>query len=144
LPYEIIDRLLGLESAQLLTRYTSGRRKALRKDAAKSAGVSDRKPNTKRRTTCPTMPVIVSTGYGRIRIGVEQDRLTFHNRFTTPSITGIMKFPGACGSAEPRTHACQFQSDLSGDIASLTRPSSRTRADFFHDSRPARCANGRS
>ena len=127
LPYEIIDRLLGLESAQLLTRYHEREEKGFsEEDAAKSAGVSDRKANTKPAHPLPEYAGDYEhPGYGRIRIGLEQDRLTFHyNRFTTPLDHWhyeVFQAPADRQNALELTRV-QFHSDLSGDIASLTTP----------------------
>src|SRR4029453_17838307 len=70
LPYEIIDRLLGLESAGLLKRYRELEEKGYAgEDAPKSAGVSDRKPNTKPAHPLPDyVGDYEHPGYGRIRI----------------------------------------------------------------------------
>jgi CubicO group peptidase (beta-lactamase class C family) len=127
LPYEIIDRLLGLESAGLLARYREAELKSYAgEDAAKSAGVSDRKPNTK-----PAHPLseyageYEHPGYGRIRISVDNDRLSLgYNRFTTPLDHWhyeVFQAP-ADRQNELELMRVQFQTDLSGDIASLTTP----------------------
>lgn len=127
LPYEILDRMLGLESARLLTRYRDLEEKAYAgEDAAKSAGVNDRKPNTK-----PAHPLseyageYEHPGYGRIRISADSDRLTLgYNRFTTPLDHWhyeVFQAP-ANRQNELELMRVQFNSDLSGDIASLTIP----------------------
>jgi CubicO group peptidase (beta-lactamase class C family) len=127
LPYEIIDRLLGLEGAGLLKRYRELEEKSYAgEDAAKSAGVSDRKPNTK-----PAHPLTDYTGdyehpgYGRIRISLDQDRLTLgYNRFSTPLDHWhyeVFQAPADRQNSLELTRV-QFNSDLSGDIASLTTP----------------------
>ena len=59
LPFEIVDRLMGLPSANMVARYAELEAKALAgEEAAKSAGVSDRgrarSPRTRSGTTRPT------------------------------------------------------------------------------------------
>jgi CubicO group peptidase (beta-lactamase class C family) len=127
LPYEIMDRLLGLESAGMLKRYRDLEEKGYAsEDAAKSAGVSDRKPNTK-----PAHPLSAYAGeyehpgYGRVRIGQAQDRLTLgYHRFTTPLDHWhyeVFQAPADRQNDLELTRV-QFQTDLSGEIASLTIP----------------------
>jgi CubicO group peptidase (beta-lactamase class C family) len=127
LSYEMIDRLLGLESAGLLTRYRAIEEKAYAaEDAAKSAGVSDRKPNTK-----PARPLgdyagdYEHPGYGRIRITLDQDRLALrYNRFSTPLDHWhyeVFQAP-ADRQNDLELMRVQFHTDLSGDINSLTTP----------------------
>jgi len=78
LPYEIIDRLSGMESAGLLARHRQMEEKRFAgEEAAKAAGLTNRKPNTR-----PSHPLAEYAGeyrhpgYGAVRIGVEQERLT--------------------------------------------------------------------
>jgi hypothetical protein len=127
LPYEIIDRLLGLESAGLLSRYREVEEKGYAgEDAAKSAGVSDRKPNTKPAHPLPDYAGDYEhPGYGRIRISLEQDRLMLrYNRFATPLDHWhyeVFQAPADRQNSLELTRV-QFHTDLSGDIASLTTP----------------------
>ena len=127
LPYEIIDRLLGLESAGLLARYRELEEKGFAaEDAAKSAGVSDRKPNTKPAHALPDYAADYEhPGYGRIRIGFEKDRLTLgYYKFTTPLDHWhyeVFQAPADRQNDLELTRV-QFHTDLSGDIASLTIP----------------------
>ena len=93
-------------------------------DAAKSAGVSDRKPNTKPAHALPEYAADYEhPGYGRIRIGFENDHLTLcHNKFTTPLEHWhyeIFKAPADRQNDLELTRV-QFHTDLGGDIASLT------------------------
>ena len=127
LPYEIIDRLLGLESAGLLARYRELEEKGFAaQDAAKSAGVSDRKPNTQ-----PARPLgdyvgeYEHPGYGRVKIGLEGERLTVgYNRFTSPLDHWHYEVFQAPPDRQNELELMrvQFHHDLSGDIASLTMP----------------------
>ena len=127
LPYEIIDRLLGLESAGLLARYRALEVKGFaEEDAAKSAGVSDRKPNTKPAHALPEYAADYEhPGYGRIRIGFEQDHLTLgYYKFTTPLEHWHYETFQAPADRQNDLELTrvQFHTDLSGDIASLTIP----------------------
>jgi CubicO group peptidase (beta-lactamase class C family) len=127
LPYEIIDRLLGLESAGLLARYRTLEEKGFTaEDAAKGAGVSDRKPNT--RPAHPLAEYVAEyehPGYGTIRIGLEHDRLTLgYYKFKTPLEHWhyeVFQAPADRQNDLELTRV-QFQTDLSGDIASVTIP----------------------
>jgi CubicO group peptidase (beta-lactamase class C family) len=127
LPYEIVDRLLGLESAGLLARYRELEEKGFAgQDAAKSAGVSDRKPNTK-----PARPLgqyageYEHPGYGRVKIGAEGERLTLaYHRFTTPLDHWHYEVFQAPPDRQNELELMrvQFHNDLSGEIASITIP----------------------
>ena len=127
LPYEIIDRLLGLESAGLLARHREIEEKGFAsQDAAKSAGVSDRKSNTK-----PARPLTEYAGdydhpgYGRIKIGLDGERLTMsYHKFKTPLDHWhyeVFRAP-ADRQNELELMRVQFHGDLSGELASLTVP----------------------
>lgn len=127
LPYEIVDRLLGLESAGLLARYREIEEKGYAgEDAAKSAGVSDRKPNTKPAHSLSEYAGDYDhPGYGRIRITSDQGRLKLsYNRFTTPLDHWhyeVFQAP-ANRQNDLELMRIQFLSDSSGDITSLTTP----------------------
>ena len=127
LPYEIVDRLLGMESAGLLARYRELEEKGFAgQDAAKSAGVSDRKPNTKpARPLAEYVAEYEHPGYGRAKIGLEGDRLTLgYNRFTTPLDHWhyeVFQAP-ADRQNELELTRVQFHHDLSGEISGVTIP----------------------
>ncbi|HSH39277.1 MAG TPA: serine hydrolase [Chthoniobacterales bacterium] len=127
LPYEIVDRLLGMESAGLLARYRELEEKGFAgQDAAKSVGVSDRKPNTKpARPLAEYVAEYEHPGYGRVKVGLEGDRLTLgYNRFTTPLDHWhyeIFQAP-ADRQNELELTRVQFHNDLSGDISGVTIP----------------------
>ena len=127
LPYEIIDRLLGLESAGLLKRYREREEKGFaEEDAAKSAGVSDRKPNTKpARALSEYTGDYDHPGYGRMRIRLQGDRLTLdYYKFSTPLDHWhyeVFQAPANRQNDLELTRV-QFQTDLSGDLAGLTIP----------------------
>ena len=127
LPYEIIDRLLGLESAGLLARNRELEEKNFAaEDAAKSAGVSDRKPDTKPAHALQDYAADYEhPGYGRIRVGFEKDHLTLgYYKFITPLEHWhyeVFQAPANRQNDLELTRV-EFHTDLSGDIASLTIP----------------------
>jgi CubicO group peptidase (beta-lactamase class C family) len=127
LPFEIIDRLLGLESSGLLARNRELEEKGFAgQDAAKAAGASDRKPNTK-----PAHPLeeyaaeYLHPGYGPIKVRLEKDRLMLsYNKFTAPLDHWHYEvFQSPADRQNPlELTRVQFNSDLSGDIASISVP----------------------
>jgi hypothetical protein len=127
LPYEIIDRLLGLESSGLLGRCRELELKGFAsQDAAKSAGASDRKPNTK-----PARPLAdyaaeyLHPGYGSIKVALEKDRLKLsYNKFSTPLDHWHYEvFQAPADRQNPlELTKVQFNSDLSGEVASISVP----------------------
>jgi len=127
LPYEILDRLLGLESAGLLTRYRALEEKGFAaEDAAKQEGVNDRKLNTKpAHALAEYAGEYEHAGYGRVRISHEQDRLHLHyHHFSTPLDHWhyeVFQAPANRQNDLELTRV-QFHTDLSGDVASLTIP----------------------
>lgn len=127
LPYEIIDRLLGLESAGLLARHRQLEEKGFAgEDAAKAAGTTDRKPNTK-----PSRPLAdyaaeyLHPGYGPMKVGLEKDRLTLsYNKFTAPLDHWhyeVFQSPADRQSPLELTRV-QFNADFSGDVVSISVP----------------------
>jgi hypothetical protein len=127
LPFEIIDRLLGLESAGLLARHRQLEEKGFAgEDAAKAAGTSDRKPNTK-----PARPLgdyaaeYLHPGYGPMKVGLEKDRLTLsYNKFTAPLDHWHYEvFQSPADRQNPlELTRVQFNADFSGDVVSLSVP----------------------
>lgn len=127
LPFEIIDRLLGLESAGLLARHRQLDEKGFAaEDAAKAAGTTDRKPNTK-----PARPLgdyaaeYLHPGYGPMKVGLEKDRLTLsYNKFTAPLDHWHYEvFQSPADRQNPlELTRVQFNADLSGDVVSLSVP----------------------
>jgi CubicO group peptidase (beta-lactamase class C family) len=127
LPYEILDRLLGLPASGLLVRYREREEKGFAaEDAAKGAGITDRKPNTK-----PAHPLLEYAGeyehpgYGRMQVTVDGDRLALRfKRFTTPLEHWhyeVFQAP-ADRQNELELMRVQFQTDFSGDVAGLLTP----------------------
>ncbi len=127
LPYEIIDRLLGLESAGLLARHRQLEEKGFAgQDAAKAAGATDRKPNTK-----PARPLdeyaaeYLHPGYGPMKVRLEKDRLMLsYNKFTAPlDHWHYDVFQSAADRQNPlELTRVQFNSDFSGEVASISVP----------------------
>jgi hypothetical protein len=127
LPFEIIDRLLGLESAGLLARHRQLEEKGFAgEDAAKAAGTTDRKPNTK-----PARPLseyaaeYVHPGYGPMKVRLEKDRLMLsYNKFTTPLDHWHYEvFQSPADRQNPlELTRVQFNSDFNGEVASLSVP----------------------
>jgi hypothetical protein len=127
LPYEIIDRLLGLESAGLLARHRQLEEKGFAgQDAAKAAGATDRKPNTK-----PARPLseyaaeYLHPGYGPMKVRLEKDRLMLsYNKFTAPLDHWHYEvFQSPADRQNPlELTRVQFNSDLSGEVASISIP----------------------
>lgn len=127
LPFEIIDRLLGLESAGLLARHRQLEEKGFAgEDAAKAAGTTDRKPNTK-----PSRPLgdyaaeYLHPGYGPMKVGLEKDRLTLsYNKFTAPLDHWHYEvFQSPADRQNPlELTRVQFNADFSGDVVSISVP----------------------
>lgn len=127
LPYEIIDRLLGLESAGLLARHRQLEEKGFAgQDAAKAAGATDRKPNTK-----PARPLseyaaeYLHPGYGPMKVRLEKDRLMLsYNKFTAPLDHWHYEvFQSPADRQNPlELTRVQFNTDFSGEVASISIP----------------------
>ena len=127
LPFEILDRLLGLESSGLFARHRQLEEKGFAgQDAAKAAGTTDRKPGTK-----PARPLAeyageyLHPGYGPMKIRVEQDRLVVsYNKFTAPLEHWHYEvFQSPADRQNPlELTRVQFNSDFSGDVASISVP----------------------
>ncbi|MEY2510182.1 MAG: hypothetical protein QOE26_945 [Verrucomicrobiota bacterium] len=127
LPFEIIDRLLGLESSGLLARERQLEEKGFAgEDAAKAAGTTDRKPNTK-----PARPLseyaaeYSHPGYGPMKVRLEKDRLMLsYNKFTTPLDHWHYEvFQAPADRQNPlELTRVQFNSDFSGEVASISVP----------------------
>jgi hypothetical protein len=127
LPFEIIDRLLGLESAGLLARHRQLEEKGFAgEDAAKAAGTTDRKPNTK-----PARPLseyaaeYLHPGYGPMKVRLEKDRLMLsYNKFTAPLDHWHYEvFQSPADRQNPlELTRVQFNSDFNGEVASLSVP----------------------
>ena len=122
----------------MLARYRELEEKGFAaEDAAKSAGVSDRKPNTKPAHRCAEYAAEYEhPGYGRIRIGLEQDRLTLgYNKFNTPLDHWhyeVFQAPADRQNDLELTRV-QFQTDLERRYRQLDHSDrAERRSDFFH------------
>lgn len=127
LPYEIIDRLTGLPSADLVNRHAALEAKAFEaEDAAKEAGVTTRKSGTR-----PSHDIAEYAsryghpGYGIIDVRQDGGALSMtYNGFTAPLEHwhyDVFRTP------EDRTSELdgvrvQFQTDLDGEIVGLAVP----------------------
>ena len=121
------DRLLGLESSGLLARNRELEEKGFAgQDAAKAAGATDRKPNTK-----PSRPLgeyageYLHPGYGTMKVRLEKERLMLsYNKFTTPLDHWHYEvFQSPADRQNPlELTRVQFNSDFSGDVASISVP----------------------
>lgn len=124
LPYEIIDRLLGLPSANLVARNADLEKKGFAgEDAAKSAGASDRKQGTRPSHALAEYAGRYSDpGYGPIDVKLANGRLSItYNGFTAPLDHwhyDVFQTPEDRTSELDRFRV-QFQSDLEGEISAL-------------------------
>lgn len=127
LPWEIVDRLLGLPSAGLVARYAEiDQRVRAGEEAAKSAGASDRRPNTR-----PSHELSEyagrydDPGYGPVDVRLAGEALSItYNGFTAPLEHWHYDVFQA---AEDRTSELdrlrvQFRTDLAGEISGIAIP----------------------
>jgi hypothetical protein len=96
------------------------------KDAAKAAGVSDRKPNTKpAHALADYAGDYQHPGYGRVSIGLANEQLTLgYNKFTSPLEHWHYEvFQAPADRQNPlELTRVQFQTDFGGEVASITIP----------------------
>ena len=127
LPLEIVDRLLGLPPAGMVARYGELEKKALAgEDAAKSAGVTNRKPGTR-----PAHPLeayagqYAHPGYGPITVTAAAGglRLGYHG-FDTPLEHWHHEVFRAPDDRKNRLEQMrvQFQTDLDGEVSAVAVP----------------------
>ena len=127
LPLEIVDRLLGMPSARMIDRYAELERKALAgEEAGRSAGVSDRKTDTR-----PAHPLATYAGeyehpgYGTMKVAHAGGRLalTIHG-FTTPLDHWHYEVFRAPDDDKNRLEQMrvQFQTDLEGEVSGVAVP----------------------
>lgn len=124
LPYEIVDRLLGLPSAGLVARWAELEAKDFAgQDAAKSAGASDRVPNT---TPSHALEAYVGRysdpGYGALDVTLRDGALALtYNGFSARLDHwhyDVFQTPEDRTSRLDRERI-QFQSDLQGEISAV-------------------------
>jgi CubicO group peptidase (beta-lactamase class C family) len=127
LPFEIVDRLMGLPSANMVARYGDLESKALYgEEAAKAAGVSDRVSGTK-----PAHPLEAYAadyehpGYGIVKVTEKDGRLSLtYNGFSTPLDHWhyeVFRAPDDRTNRLEQTRV-QFETDLAGEVSTLTVP----------------------
>jgi CubicO group peptidase (beta-lactamase class C family) len=127
LPWEIIDRLLGMSSAGLVTRYADLERKMFAGEAAaKSAGVSDRKSGTS-----PSHKLeeyagrYVGPGYGPLDVKLENGALLLsYNGFTAKLDHwhyDVFQTPQD-RTSELDSARLRFETDLEGEISGIAVP----------------------
>lgn len=127
LPYEIVDRLLGLRSAGLIARFAEIEKKALAgTQAASSAGASERKTDTR-----PAHDLAAYAGrymhpaYGLVTIEDTNHRLTLgYNGFSTPLDHWhyeVFRAPSDRSNRLEQSRV-QFLTDLEGEVSSIALP----------------------
>ena len=127
LPLEIIDRLLGMPSAGMIQRYAELERKALAgEEAGRSAGVSDRKANTRPAHALASYAgEYEHPGYGTLAVAHAGGRLalTMHG-FTTPIDHWHYEVFRAPDDDKNRLEQMrvQFQTDLEGEVSGVAVP----------------------
>jgi CubicO group peptidase (beta-lactamase class C family) len=127
LPYEIVDRLMGLPSANMVGRYGDLEAKALAgEEAAKSAGVSDRRTGTKPAHALETYAADYEhSGYGIVKVALQDGRLQMsYNGFTTPLDHWhyeVFRAPDDRTNRLEQTRV-QFETDLEGEVSTLNVP----------------------
>lgn len=127
LPYEIVDRLLGLRSAGLIARFAEMERKALAgTQAATRVGASERTAGTH-----PAHELAAYAGrythpaYGLVTIQDANDRLTLgYNGFSTPLEHWHYEVFRAPNDRTNRLEQSrvQFVTDLEGEVSSVAIP----------------------
>lgn len=127
LPYEIVDRLMGLPSANMVGRYGELEKKALAgEEAAKSAGVSDQRKGTKPAHALEDYAGDYEhPGYGTVRVGLKDGRLSLaYNGFTTPLDHWhyeVFRAPDDRANRLEQTRV-QFDTDLAGQVSAVSVP----------------------
>ena len=125
LPFEIIDRLLGLPSAGLLKRQRDIELKGFAaEDAAKKETTGKRKAGTKPAHELPEYAGdYVHPGYGRMTVRLAGERLQLgYNGFTSPLDHWhyeVFKAPADRQNALELTEV-MFQNDFAGEVSGLT------------------------
>ncbi len=141
LPYEILDRLLGLPSANLVQRYAEMERKGFAgEDAAKAAGVSDRKEGTRPSHVLAEYAGRYSDpGYGTIEVTHDGGALAMaFNGFTAPLEHwhyDVFQTPEDRTSALDRARV-QFRTNLEGEISALAVPMDATVPPVLFEKQP--------
>ena len=127
LPFEIVDRLMGLPSANMVARYAELEAKALAGEAAaKSAGVSDRVTGTKPAHALDAYAADYEhPGYGTVKVAMKDGRLSLaYNGFTTPLDHWhyeVFRAPDDRTNRLEQTRV-KFETDLAGEVSTLAVP----------------------
>lgn len=127
LPYEIVDRLLGLPSAGMIARYAELETKSFEgEDAAKSAGASDRKPGTRPSHELAEYAGVYSDpGYGPMTVTFENGALSLgYHGFATRLDHwhyDVFQAPEDRTSRLDRLRV-QFHTDLEGEVSGMAVP----------------------
>ena len=127
LPYEILDRLLGLPSAGMITRFAALETKTFAgEDAARAAGASDRKPGTQ-----PSHPLAEyagryrDSGYGPLEVRAENGGLSLlYHGFAAPLHHwhyDVFQTPEDPTSRLDSVRV-QFRTDLEGEVQGVAVP----------------------
>jgi len=130
LPYEIIDRLLGLPLSNLAAREAELERKGYASEAAAEAeGATDRKPGTRPSHTLDEYAGRYSApGYGPIDVKHENGTLSFtYHGFTTKLDHWHYDVFQAPRDRTSRLDSArvQFQTDLEGEVSGIAVPIER-------------------
>lgn len=127
LPFEIADRLLGLTSANLTTKYADIERKGFAGEAAaKSEGATDKKPNTKPSHALEEYAGRYSApGYGPLDVKFDKGALqvTYHGFTSRLDHWHYDVFQAPTDRTSRLDSArVQFQTDLEGEISGIAVP----------------------
>lgn len=127
LPYEILDRLLGLPSAEMIRRVAElETRYFASEDAAKAEGATSRKPGTRpAHALAEYAGDYAHPGYGTATVALQGERLQLtYNGFTTPLDHWHYEVFRAPEDATNRLQRAriQFETDLDGEVAALAVP----------------------
>jgi CubicO group peptidase (beta-lactamase class C family) len=127
LPFEIVDRLMGLPSAGLVARYGELEQKALAgEEAAKAGGVSDqRKGTSPAHALADYAADYAHPGYGTVGISLADGRLQLaYNGFKTPLDHWhyeVFRAPDDRGNRLEQTRV-RFETDLEGEVSTIEVP----------------------
>jgi hypothetical protein len=127
LPYEILDRLLGLPSAGMIARFAELETKTFAgEDAARTAGTSDRKPGTQPSHALPEYAGRYrDPGYGSLEVRADAGGLSLvYNGFTAPLQHWHYDVFQTAEDPTSRLDSVrvQFRTDLEGEIAGVAVP----------------------
>lgn len=127
LALEVIDRLLGMPSAGMIARFGEMEKKALAgEEQAKSAGVSNRKPDTRPAHALSAYAgEYAHPGYGPLRVSESGGRLQLaYHGFVTPLDHWHYEVFRAPDDKRNRLEQMrvQFETDLEGEVSAVAVP----------------------